>query len=123
MMKNAVRFGDIVSGHECYPPADIVEGVSPNVFVNGRPVALTTSCERGRYGAMTRPHMCPAVPEGHPDLIEMKEPKTVFVNGLRPARLQDKFVPVGETMPPPCEVKGETAQIITASSNVFFDDR
>lgn len=101
-MKNAVRLNDLTTGHSCFPPQKIVE-CSPNVFVNGRGVVCS--------GHKPEKHICTPMDPGHTGPIAPdKPPKTVFVNGKRPAKIMDP-------------VKGACGgMVMTGSSNVFFGE-
>ncbi len=76
-MTGAVRKEDRTSGHGSFPPQDVMEG-SPNVFVNGKPVA--------RVGDKVNSHT-----DGlgsHDGSISQGSPN-VFVNGKPKARRGD----------------------------------
>ncbi len=78
-MPAVVRFGDMGSGHGCYPPRNNDQG-SPNVFVN--------SLGAHRVGDHWVTHCC-----GIPchDSVQASGSSTVFVNSKALARIGDSI--------------------------------
>jgi len=89
--------GEYVGGASMGPPTGMITIGSPNVFVNGRPAAMTNIALA----------IC-AKEYGVPQPIAMGA-ATVFINAMPAARKSDKLV---------C-----SAQIIEGSNNVFYDDK
>ncbi len=137
-MGNAVRVGDMASGHGCYPPQKMATG-SGNVYVNMRSVC--------RKGDELEYHLCVPGEKAHNANVRVidnrthyprtyadkpeHEQYTVWINGIPPAKLKDKFefakLITGELIDPPRYLRqGEDSFcegiIITASKNVFFED-
>jgi len=80
-MPEAVRVGDIQSGHACHcPPTNAISG-SPDVFTNGSSVV--------RVGDLYAPHGCPPclVPI-HP-VVQATGSSSVFINGSPATRVGD----------------------------------
>lgn len=77
-MPKIARVGDVSTGHDACPPVPITEG-SPNVFINGKPVA--------RVGDPFAVHSCKV----HPPHIGhiASGSSNVFVNGKPVARVGD----------------------------------
>ncbi|WP_353304005.1 type VI secretion system PAAR protein [Sessilibacter corallicola] len=69
-MGNAVKLGDIGTGHGGFPPTPVISG-SSDVFVNGLPA--------GRVGDSLLPHLKPKHPP-HPRSISSGS-SSVFING------------------------------------------
>ncbi len=96
-MPNAVRLGDICTGHGCHPGRPNVQA-SDDVYINGRGAH--------RRGDMWAIHCCGS--DCHGSILDNGSP-TVFVNGKRLGRVTD-----------PVECGSLCA---TGSPNVFADDR
>lgn len=75
-MPAAVRYADICSGHDCFPPRLCIQG-SMNVFINGRPAH--------RYGDGWNQHTCVTTHAG----VMASGSSNVFVNGRALARVGD----------------------------------
>ncbi len=84
-MTNAVRIGDITSGHGCFPPRPTITG-SNNVLIENIPAH--------RVGDMVAVHCCG--PVCHDGVTITGSPK-VFINGLQAARIGD-MVSCGDTL-------------------------
>lgn len=69
--KKVVLLGDLGTDHEGFPPTPVISG-SPNVFIDGKPVA--------RVGDQLAPHSKPKHPP-HPRTITSGS-STVFINGM-----------------------------------------
>lgn len=133
---NAVRKKDLATGHSCYPP-QILDQASPDVFVNNRPVV--------RKGDSTEFHICIPGEKAHHAFVRiidertpahytyMQHPEkfTVWINGIPPARMKDRFEYAtntdGDLLDPDrlLEVGEESfceGMIMTGSKNVFFED-
>lgn len=78
-MPRAVRFGDISTGHGCWPPRPN-DQASPNVIINGRGAH--------RVGDHWVAHTCPAIPETHDGWASAGSPN-VYVNGRQLHRVGD----------------------------------
>lgn len=77
-MSNVARVGDLSTGHDACPPVPITDG-SPNVFINGKPVA--------REGDPFAVHGC-IVHAPHIGYVASGS-STVFVNDKPIARVGD----------------------------------
>ena len=78
MSSNAVRKGDLSSGHGCYPPTKVKNG-SETVFINGKPAF--------RKGDFWQKHCCG---EFCHDPFSTEGSEKVFVEGIPLVRVGDK---------------------------------
>lgn len=98
MSSKAARFGDMASGHGCFPTTAIISG-SSNVFINMRPAARLSDPAAAHGCSSCKPHARNiAAGSG-----------SVFINGLAAARVGDGISCGGV--------------VASGSPNVFIGDR
>lgn len=106
MGKKIVVVGDIGTDHDGFPPTPVTSG-SPNVLVDGKPVA--------RAGDPLEPHAKPKHPP-HPRTI-VSGSSTVFING-RPAALTGGSIDCGGvTIGSGSVIIGDDRRAVTAPNN------
>jgi uncharacterized Zn-binding protein involved in type VI secretion len=76
-MAAASRFGDVCSGHGCFPPRTLVES-SSNVAINGKGAA--------RVGDRWDTHCCTIICH---DSVGVQGSEKVFINGRAAMRIGD----------------------------------
>jgi uncharacterized Zn-binding protein involved in type VI secretion len=98
MSKKAGRYGDIASGHGCFPPTAVISG-SSNVFINLRPSARLSDPVASHGCSSCKPH-ARNISAGS---------NSVFINGLPAARVSDAISCGGV--------------VASGSPNVFIGDK
>ncbi|KMQ76022.1 type VI secretion system PAAR protein [Marinobacter subterrani] len=100
MSKKVVLLGDMGTDHECFPPTPVIAG-SPNVLIDGKPVA--------RVGDSLAPHSKPKHPP-HPRAIASGS-ATVLINGIPAAVTGGSISCGGVTIGSGSVVIGDTQKV------------